>query len=1016
MTCLSGAAADGGECWQGSDCDPLEGAEMVGSTDDRRRAVDALLRDFELKQAALDGAALFVVADASVLWASPAAALLLGPDYSTTGAVSSATLPLDRLTALAADLPLGAAPRLERARFLSGRQVIVRTLACRAIALDDGRRALAATVIGLKGVPVDLAQAKAEPEPSEPPAPVPYSLEELRARAGGRSVLRFVWHSGEGARFVAAAPELRDLLGGDLPETAGRTWSELVHLGVHDVGGAVAAALERSETFHALATLWPIEAGRSFIVVHLSGVPALDREHRLVGFRGFGLCRLDRLEPAPDVAAPVVGLVAADLDGAGPRHSVDIPAPGLTDAPPDREFPLSPAASLNDEIAWLSDHDARLKEPLPSPVASEPEPAPERPSAVVPFSRVRGSASGNLASSKVVQLRGPAISGPPAPTGLSRSERHAFREIARALGARIEGDESEASRPATAAEPPLQSTPAAPDNAHPPATGSRSDPPSPEAPAVAAQAPEVRAPEDQAPEVQAPEPAPLPVVEPVASGSGQALADAAALMDRLPLGVLVCRGDVALAANKTLLDMLGYADLAQFEVHGGIATLFRGRSAETLAVAAERGSVAVADIDGDILAVDVRIQTLDWQGAPATLLSLSRAPETEASPKLKALELDLRRREAESRELRAILDTATDGVIVLDDAGRILTINRSAEALFGYDQNEVAGETFISLLAPESHAAAMDYHEGLKANGVASVMNDGREVIGRVRQGGRIPLFMTLGRISDSPEPKFCAVLRDITPWKRAEGDLVEAKRAAEKSSAQKSDFLAKISHEIRTPLSAIIGFAEVMMEERFGAIGNERYKDYLKDIHTSGGHVISLVNDLLDLSKIEAGRFELNFTSVDVNDIVGSCVSLMQPQASEARVVVRSSLAPQLPRVVADERSIRQIVLNILSNAVRFTDPGGQVIVSTAFTDRGEVVMRVRDTGIGMSENEIETALEPFRQIATPGRSGGGTGLGLPLTKALVEANRATLIIRSAKQAGTLVEIIFPTTRVLAE
>ena len=205
------------------------------------------------------------------------------------------------------------------------------------------------------------------------------------------------------------------------------------------------------------------------------------------------------------------------------------------------------------------------------------------------------------------------------------------------------------------------------------------------------------------------------------------------------------------------------------------------------------------------------------------------------------------------------------------------------------------------------------------------------------------------------------------------------------------------------------------MIEERFGPVGNERYLEYLRDIHASGGHLISLINDLLDLSKIEAGRFDLTFVSVDVNEIVARSVALMQPQASGSRVVVRTALANRLPRVVADERSLRQIVLNLLSNAVKFTDPGGQVIVSTALTDRGEVAIRIRDTGIGMTEKEIEIALEPFRQLATARRA-GGTGLGLPLTKALIEANRASLSIRSARDAGTLVEVTFPTNRVLAD
>src|SRR6478736_314625 len=140
-----------------------------------------------------------------------------------------------------------------------------------------------------------------------------------------------------------------------------------------------------------------------------------------------------------------------------------------------------------------------------------------------------------------------------------------------------------------------------------------------------------------------------------------------------------------------------------------------------------------------------------------------------------------------------------------------------------------------------------------------------------------------------------------------------------------------KISHEIRTPLNAIIGFSEVMMAERFGPLGSERYREYLKDIHASGGHLLSLINDLLDLSKIEAGRLELAFTTVSLNDLTQQCVAIMQPQANRDRIVIRTSLPPSLPQVVADARSVRQIVLNLLSNSIKFTDAGGQVIVSTA-------------------------------------------------------------------------------------
>jgi PAS domain S-box-containing protein len=372
--------------------------------------------------------------------------------------------------------------------------------------------------------------------------------------------------------------------------------------------------------------------------------------------------------------------------------------------------------------------------------------------------------------------------------------------------------------------------------------------------------------------------------------------------------------------------------------------------------------------------------------------------------------------QAEVRELKAILDTATDGVLVLARGGRILSANRSAQALFGYEAHELLRLPFAAVLAPESERAAADYLAGLLRDGVATVMNDGREVIGRERQGGLIPLFMTVGHVGDDPE-KLCAVFRDLTQWKKTEEELIAAKRQAEKASSAKSDFLAKVSHEIRTPLNAILGFSEVMMEERFGAIGNDRYRQYLKDIHASGGHLIALINDLLDLSKIEAGKLELAFASVSLNDLTQQSVALMQPQANRERIVIRTSLSPKLPQVSADARSVRQIVLNLISNSIKFSGPGGQVIVSTALTDGGEVVLRVRDTGIGMSESEIVIALEPFRQVATSMRFGsGGTGLGLPLTKALVEANGAGFHINSKPNAGTLVEVTFPSARVLAE
>jgi PAS domain S-box-containing protein len=661
------------------------------------------------------------------------------------------------------------------------------------------------------------------------------------------------------------------------------------------------------------------------------GAPAAEHEHE------------HEHEPEPEPEP--VALVEAPADAPPPDAAND-------DAP--AEPPAFSDLSTRADGAFANAWSARVATDVDAPAAEPVEPAPEAAPAT-PAPEV--AAPVTEAPPAPAPRPSPAASG--AMLKLSAAERNAFREIARALGARFDDESEPEAVPEPAVEPP--------------------------APAAA--------------------PA-LPAVEPSAT---QVLA-------RLPIGVLVHRGESLIYANRALLDMLGYDDAPGLIADGGLMRLFKGRAGLLARAEVDTPApVPVVTRSGEAVPAEIRHVAVDWDDEPAALMLVRRVPDGDPAFRLKGVEADLRVREGRVRELSSILDTATDGVVVVDDVGRVLSLNRSAEALFGFEQNEVVGEPFTALIAPESHVAALDYLEGLRANGVASLLNDGREVLGRVRQGGVIPLFMTMGRVSDGLERKFCAVLRDITAFKKAEGELLAAKRAAEASSAHKSDFLAKISHEVRTPLNAIIGFAEVMLEERFGPVGNDRYRDYLRDIHASGEHVISLVNDLLDLAKVEAGRMEMAFTSVSLNELVTSCVSIMQPEAARARIVLRTSFSGKLPPVVADERSVRQIVLNLLSNAVKFTDAGGQVIVSTALTDRGEVAFRVRDTGIGMSDDEIEAALEPFRQLATA-RRGGGTGLGLPLTKALVEANRGMLQISSTKSEGTLVEVVFPPTRVLAE
>ena len=245
-----------------------------------------------------------------------------------------------------------------------------------------------------------------------------------------------------------------------------------------------------------------------------------------------------------------------------------------------------------------------------------------------------------------------------------------------------------------------------------------------------------------------------------------------------------------------------------------------------------------------------------------------------------------------------------------------------------------------------------------------------------------------------------------------AEEDKEESDAAA---VARRLDFLAKVSHEVRTPLNSILGFTELMLEERLGAIGNPRYKGYVEDIHQSGLYALSLLNDLLDISKIDAGKFDLDFTAVDLPELVEACVNSLQPLAKRERILLRTSLSPNLPAVIADRRRLKQILLNLLSNAIKFTNAGGQVIVSARLIDGGDLRLRVHDGGVGMTEDEIAAAMQPFHQLDTAPRKQTGTGLGLPVTKALVEANRARLLIASERGAGTSADVIFANDRLAA-
>jgi len=242
-----------------------------------------------------------------------------------------------------------------------------------------------------------------------------------------------------------------------------------------------------------------------------------------------------------------------------------------------------------------------------------------------------------------------------------------------------------------------------------------------------------------------------------------------------------------------------------------------------------------------------------------------------------------------------------------------------------------------------------------------------------------------------------------------------ESRRRAEEANLAKSRFLATMSHELRTPLNAILGFSEVMKNEVIGPLSNPTYKEYASDIHASGRHLLNLINEILDLSRIEAGRYELHEEAIDLAALVGECCRLMQIRASSKKIVVTEHVEPNMPRLWADERSVRQIVLNLLSNSVKFTQSGGDICVKVGWTAGGGQYVSVKDNGPGIPEEEIPIVLSSFGQGSIAIKSAEqGTGLGLPIVQALVHMHEGTFDLKSKLREGTEAIATFPRSRVM--
>ena len=907
--------------------------------------------------------------------------------------------------------------------------------------------------------------------PAEEPAP---AGPQFRFDPEGKPA-RFVWKINKDGEFSEVSPEFAVAVGPQSADIIGRKFPDLARVFNLDPEHIITDLLNRRDTWSGKTVFWPIQGTDLVTPVDLAALPTYTRDRRFDGFRGFGIVRTGEtrkdpealglaLEPGSVLRSVALSPQAGDQPDDAEEAAQELETPDVSGnqvpvIEDNADLEMRALESDIEDLARMDGVEANGTGDEANPdnadeaTASDPgidEDDPfrgERPAIHLVETPMRRD------SDKIIdqETRRPRLP----KDGLSPGEQAAFREIGVRLTTSSTPQPGHPAEPPEAPSAPETKTESAPPELpqDPPTFGKRQaaendgqsepqniDTASDESVAdnrseLATTGMETDATEPSVAETRGDAPSPsgttragtMPSAFALPARQGMAAGMNADIINAIPAALLVHSGDRLIHGNAEFFELTGYASLDELSGSGGLDHLLERRADDDVS---SDGGLFVRRGDGSKHEITARLRSVNWGDGQALLLALSPreilrpliaevapgSPQAENAP---AAAVDTPAHDTalqiEAQELRSILETATDGVVILNNDGTIRSMNGSACALFNYDENETHDQPFAMLFAHESQRAVMDYVSGLADHGVSSVLNDGREVIGREASGGFLPLFMTIGRLTGSNG--YCAVLRDITNWKRTEEELRNAKRAAETANSHKSDFLARVSHEIRTPLNAIIGFSEMMAEERFGPIGSPRYLEYAHDIGNSGKHVLDIVNDLLDISKIEAGQVSMEFVSVSLNDHLAETVSLLQPMANSQRVIIRTSLSASVPEVVADQRSIKQIALNLLSNAIRYTPSGGQIVVSTSYEPAGNVVIRIRDTGIGMNRKELEQAMKPFGQVDPgPRQRGDGTGLGLPLTKAMVEANRAQFDIVSTPGEGTLVSIAFPPQRVLAD
>ena len=371
------------------------------------------------------------------------------------------------------------------------------------------------------------------------------------------------------------------------------------------------------------------------------------------------------------------------------------------------------------------------------------------------------------------------------------------------------------------------------------------------------------------------------------------------------------------------------------------------------------------------------------------------------------------RREAENalrakeKMLQTFLDATIDQAAFVDPDGIIQAVNQAMADQYGKSKKHLVGLPMFQTKPTQTGLRRKAWIDEVFKSGQPLRKEDLHQ--GIWRDTSFFPVVDAQDKVA------YVAIFsRDISVRKNIEMELIIAKEKAEVADQSKGEFLASMSHELRTPLNAIIGFSGAVQEEIFGPIGHQKYIEYMHDINSSGRHLLELITDVLDVSAIEASALDLNQEKTSLTDIISTSMRMISTHADDAKVDVSNTVNTTLPLVYVDERRIRQVLLNLLTNAVKFTPENGQVSISSTLTDDGSIDITILDSGIGMSNQEIELALSKFGQVDNPhNTTKPGTGLGLPLSKALMELHDGTLVVNSTPGQGTAVTISLPSERV---